>query len=683
MIKLTALLLVISMGFLKAQTTQVINNKAALFSESVSSSVNYIVMTDTLEGGSFYRYTGSLPQDSGVILCDAGGNKFRRIFDESYGVYPEWWGAKGDGITDDLNALNKAFNYLQKYPYYKGGTIILKDRTYRITDTWILGTKWVNEEDCFVGNLTTTAPSFNLINYIATLKKNPVKVIAPSGAAIYGDFTSSTLKAIVYYALYGDVRASDSKEKYIGEITNVGFYGKGSFINGKAELKPDNSNGYVYNTNQIGLLCLYNLQMKITNATFYGLKEGLVVNNSYFGKLSSPYFKLCQRGFYTIQSHGSLIDNPTAVYCKKSYEIRSGQMVINNINSEHSGIALHNTAGNNVINGAYIESLNNSSLEGQLIIGDTNTTGEVCDGLIINALTIAASNVGGGNANGIVLRNSARRVSINGGVFPSVYITRVNSLTELMLTSCVAQPPVWAYKRDADITVKDLTVRGTISSAGNITAPTATITGSLTTSGLTVTGNEYITGETKQAAPFVNTTAFIKSKSFSFSNPANISDYIIKLGKFSVADGTKINGTISILGNNSYASCGYIQINYSNTITGNAKISYTQMTDTKYLTIGFVKYTDSLGVICAGIRVSTNSTSAWPPYHFMFYGLLSDVTTFATISSSTVTGITPLLSVDSRYELNATKIVTPNLKSNVPGVKKSIMVDEYGNWSIQ
>ena len=49
-------------------------------------------------------------------------------------AYPEWWGAVGDGVADDLAALNLAVDALPP-----GGRLFLKhNKTYRVTGTWII-----------------------------------------------------------------------------------------------------------------------------------------------------------------------------------------------------------------------------------------------------------------------------------------------------------------------------------------------------------------------------------------------------------------------------------------------------------------------------------------------------------------------------------------------------------------
>lgn len=49
------------------------------------------------------------------------------------GVYPEWWGAKGNGIHDDRNAIQSAINSLDN-----AGVVILQARKYIISDFLII-----------------------------------------------------------------------------------------------------------------------------------------------------------------------------------------------------------------------------------------------------------------------------------------------------------------------------------------------------------------------------------------------------------------------------------------------------------------------------------------------------------------------------------------------------------------
>jgi hypothetical protein len=651
-----------------AQSSYTINSMADFFKSKISQSVDQVFIVDENEGGLFFKYIGNEPVDSGVIISDASGKKFKRQYNNTGAITPLWWGAKGDGIADDLPALNKATKFLKN----SGGIIDLKNKYYRITDTWIVGAKFIDEKYAYFSNPTASS-HYNHTKYMEAISKKPIKIIATGGyAGIYGDFQSDSPKAIIYYNLYGDTRATPSAENYVAEISNIGIYAKGAFVNGKPKLVTSAS-GFSYSSNQMGILALFTFQMLISNVTCYGLKEGIVMNNSYFSKITTCYFKLCQTGIYHIQSHGSIIDNPTAYFCKKGYEIRSGQISMNNINTEQCPLGLHIINGSNVVNGAYLES-NRTGGKAQLIIGDDS--GYACEGVILNAVTTASTKPDGTVANGVLLKKTARTVIINGGAISGC--ERDSSISTLLMTGVSGGHPSWVYERGADITSRNIIAAGAIVAKGSLSAPSLNAPVIKATT-INAAGNVSIDGELKQKSGLGS--VIIKSKII--KGLGGSSDYIIRLGKYAESDSSRIQGVLSILGNSVYTACGFININYVNEVNGMAKASFTSMTDTKNISVSLIKFMEG-GKIWAGIRFKTAATQAWLPYYFLFNGAVNnDAVSFSAIATSSVTDIVPLLANDSRYELNANKIITPNLKSNTPGVKKPIYVDEFGNWSVQ
>lgn len=603
-------------------------------------------------------------------------------------VTPQQFGAAGDGITDDLSALQAAINYLLSSPDYQGGTLDLGSNIYRITDRLVVGNFFVEESDCFIRNITVTKPvSYNETEYIKSVRNNQIKIIA-NGGGIYGDFTSTTLKAIIYYNCIGDTRAVGSHENYIGGIEGVSLYGKGSVINGKPSLLP-NSTNWGYSNNQVGVICLYSFKMKVRDCTFYGLKEGIMFNNTYFSNIENCYFKLCERGIYHMQSHGSIIYNPTAYYCLKGYEIRSGQISMINVNTENCGVGLHIIDGKNTVQGCYLES-GGFTTESQLIIGasptDFNYEGYDADGISINAVTIVSTYSDATPATALKLKETAKTITINGGQIQVGNTVSLSVSNVLIMQGVLGGAYANSYERGKDITTNNLTVKGQLSLASDLSVIKLTAP-SLVTADSSNSGNSYTAGERKQKSTIAS--ASLKSKMI--NGISGSTDYIIKLGKYSSYDGSHVLGRLNILGSNQFTSMGYIDIVFSHLTTGFLKAQFSEITDTQYLTIGVVKYTIGADDFI-GIRFTTNSSTAYIPIYFHFDGLINDNgDSLSAIAASSVTGIVAYNgSSNTKYKLttnqlliNSNQINTPNFKSGTPGVKKGIYVDEFGNWSIQ
>ncbi|CAB4142418.1 hypothetical protein UFOVP1414_59 [uncultured Caudovirales phage] len=89
--------------------------------------------------GVFYRVPSDTtsPDDTGAIIVDAAGQRFYRYPDKDASrVSILWWGAVGDGVTDDYAAIQACFDYChanKMSPY-------IPDRTYYVSQgPWLLG----------------------------------------------------------------------------------------------------------------------------------------------------------------------------------------------------------------------------------------------------------------------------------------------------------------------------------------------------------------------------------------------------------------------------------------------------------------------------------------------------------------------------------------------------------------
>jgi hypothetical protein len=395
-------------------------------------------------------------------------------------VSPKQYGATFDGVTDDIAALEATYNYCKNLAGYKMVVIQMPPGVCRITRPWVLGTRFVEEADCFTGLITATnnlASTVNQSNYNSSQLVNVISIEGSGATALYLDFdaaNSASLKAGIYYAIQGGAQATGSIELYTAHISGLGIYGKGYFTNG---LPATRATTYSETNNQAGIVGLFNTHLSIYNCTFSGLREGLILNNSSFASLKKSDFKNCRRGIYTIQSNASVVENVTISNTWRGFEIRSSQMTVNNYVSNYCLNALYVAAGNNIFNSCFLQQNSANDTDAQLVIGDNAAdTGYVagfaglCDAVVFNALSIVANRApawGGGAGIALQMKESARRVAINGGSLQSSVKYLASTDNELLLRAVLGTFPAGCYRVDADAAYKSVTIRGLNTTAVN------------------------------------------------------------------------------------------------------------------------------------------------------------------------------------------------------------------------
>jgi hypothetical protein len=329
------------------------------------------------------------------------------------------FGAKGDGINDDLPAWDSAIAYVLSFPQYKTPEIIIPAGVYRVTNTIVIGGYAIKAANCYVDapvNKYLKTSKLNLPDFQKGTRSASIKIVGMGTVSIYADFNDSTeLKPVIAYQAAGDSRNTTSTKQYTAEISNIGIYGKGSFTD---DGKPITREKPLYKkNNQVGILALYTPNLKLHKIHFWGLREGMILNNCGLLDIRNLKFEYCQRGIYEIQNHSGKLENIAAYFCDKGIEIRSNQLVMDVYYAHSCGIGLHVASSNNLFNSVYLESY--YSGESQLIIGDNpgepNAVKDLVSGLAFNMLTIVAVKADKSIGPGITWKNNARRMSINGG----------------------------------------------------------------------------------------------------------------------------------------------------------------------------------------------------------------------------------------------------------------------------
>lgn len=329
------------------------------------------------------------------------------------------FGAKGDGVQDDLPAWDSAIAYLLSLPPYQTAELLVPAGVYRVTNTIVVGGNAIKASDCYTDapvNKYLKSTKLNAKQFQKGTLSASIKIVGSGTVSVYADFDDTLeLKPVIAYQAAGDTRNMNSTRQFTAEISNIGIYGKGSF---SKEGKPALRERPLYKkNNQLGILALYTPNLKLHQIHFWGLKEGMLLNNCGMYDIRNIKFEYCQRGLYEIQCHSSKLENIAAYFCDKGIEIRSNQLVMDVYYAHSCGIGLHVAASNNLFNSVYLESY--LSGESQLIIGDTHqepVTGKrLVNGLVFNMLTIVAVKADKTIGTGISWKDNARRMRINGG----------------------------------------------------------------------------------------------------------------------------------------------------------------------------------------------------------------------------------------------------------------------------
>ena len=361
------------------------------------------------------------------------------------GYKPEMFGAVGNGIADDTQALNDCYKYISTLKGVRNVSIFLSG-IYRITDTWTIGTKFVDLEYAFT-YVNFNTPTFSQVDYNLSRYKTSVSIIGTVGSGIYADFDDSTkLKPAILYTLQGDTRASQSIELYNTVFSNFGVYAKGYFQNGV----PTRINNY--QNNVCGIACLSNTGIKISGCAIIGFKEGIIQNYSYFSKIENSSIDKCERGLYSYGAASSKIEMVRFSNDKKAMELRSSAVELSTIYTTQCPISIHVGAGGITGANLYFESSNTGAA--QIIIGDDPTDpyyiagrNGIVDGTIFTNPIVVANKADGGGGNSVLMKETARKFIIFGGSLQSSNKVSNNPLNEIITLGTLGTFPAPLCKK--------------------------------------------------------------------------------------------------------------------------------------------------------------------------------------------------------------------------------------------
>lgn len=365
------------------------------------------------------------------------------------------YGATGNGFTNDLPAIQAATAAAQAAG---GGTVYFPRPTvcYRTTGEWIVGSKFIEIADVkyAAGGWNPAAQaSYNSTADSATQSQVPISIVAEPGTEIWGDFAPAAEKAILWYGIRGNYRASKS-----ALIQGLGFVGQQGYASGAPADLPMSGELPTSVTTTVSGLMLGNARAKVTGCTARAVKRGFVGFNCFWSRVEQCAAYQCVDGFTMIGFNAGCVDGLEVTAAKGYGYVLSGQGInISKINTEGALVDVWIPAADNVNwTQAYLETNDSTATGYSVIWGDSAlaTTAQV-----INA---KCENLHSSRANGkhmslfaTQLTCTRSRMFVTNG---TSYTTIQDVNSQLVLDDCYSAMPLQpagtynsrAFLRDGD-----------------------------------------------------------------------------------------------------------------------------------------------------------------------------------------------------------------------------------------
>lgn len=228
------------------------------------------------QGGSFKN--GTIEGNGTVIQSE-----LRKIFDDNVvleGVwdikeaYPEWFGGKGDGVTDNTQAINNCIKYFTN-TYISAGTYI----TNQIDD--IPSFRTIN--GCGKKSIIQANPKMNLTNSYLLRTKNGGSGITFSNFVLLGgaNSTESNYKigGIYLRSTSNDVNDQWDTRNIIQNVEIKYCYAASIYI-GTYQRENKISNCFITHTTNVGINCMGTDNMIIGCTVASSHHEGIIINGN-------------------------------------------------------------------------------------------------------------------------------------------------------------------------------------------------------------------------------------------------------------------------------------------------------------------------------------------------------------------------------------------------------------------
>ena len=174
----------------------VVNNQ--IFGTSVAAQTMVVAQAGGTGGAGNYLVSGEqtvasefmTSDNGGTIIVDQAERRWYRQFSGAISV--RWFGAAGDGTTNDIAAFNNAYAFLISK---SGGTLLIQEGTYALNSTWELGGTSANQDSANIyvtgaGNYSTILDFTN-----ATASTDGIQILGCSRIRLQG-FTVKNARAV-------------------------------------------------------------------------------------------------------------------------------------------------------------------------------------------------------------------------------------------------------------------------------------------------------------------------------------------------------------------------------------------------------------------------------------------------------------------------------------------------------
>lgn len=378
---------------------------------SYSGEAQIVFVKDVKRGGFFYRGTGVV--NNGTIFPHAVIGQWIREF-KGNTIYATWFGATGEGVVDDRPSLVACADYCGRAN--RCLDMEIPNGVYRVTDTWTVGTQLVPVIEELLDYQFASAPS---VSYAGELNYRPFAIRGGYDTVIHGDFSSTTLKPIMYHCIRHNT-GTTNRDEHGASISRIKFVGQGSYIGATEQTLGS----YQTSKNQVGLVFMAGLDGVIDSCYFKNMQRGLILNTVYNYKIINYSSNYVQYSWRDIGSNACSIENSHVFNYDLAYDLDSTLLVWKNMWAEGPNKMLRIRLGNNiVIEGFYNECTKEVGDEEPLIdlgmvvgetLGNRGYEAGVPRNITIQGGFIPVNRSGGGYANAIRMKESAGILNLIG-----------------------------------------------------------------------------------------------------------------------------------------------------------------------------------------------------------------------------------------------------------------------------